>query len=133
MVSRKPDPFFIWSEDSMKQRMKCLYLAVCLLWICATPGYAADASVFSDVSPKSPFYDAIGWAVRAAELGAGEILLTSMDRDGSKLGFDVELTRRIAEALWTGDRRPGFADFRARMETHRKRLLSQGVNCAPLE
>ena len=48
----------------MKQRMKCLYLAVCLLWICATPGYAADASVFSDVSPKSPFYDAIGWAVQ---------------------------------------------------------------------
>ena len=39
----------------------------------------------------------------------------------------------LAEALWTGDRRPGFADFRARMETHRKRLVSQGVNCAPLE
>jgi hypothetical protein len=39
----------------------------------------------------------------------------------------------LAEALWTGDRRPGFADFRVRMERHRKRLLSQGVNCAPLE
>ena len=37
--------------------------------------------------------------MRAAELGAGEILLTSMDRDGSKLGFDVELTRRIAESV----------------------------------
>ncbi|MGI6220779.1 MAG: imidazole glycerol phosphate synthase subunit HisF [Coriobacteriales bacterium] len=43
--------------------------------------------------------DAIEWAVRAAELGAGEILLTSMDRDGSKLGFDVELTRRISESI----------------------------------
>ena len=37
--------------------------------------------------------DALGWAKRAEELGAGEILLTSMDRDGTKQGFDIELTR----------------------------------------
>ncbi len=43
--------------------------------------------------------DAIAWAERAAELGAGEILLTSMDRDGTKIGFDLELTRAIAEAV----------------------------------
>lgn len=43
--------------------------------------------------------DAVGWAVRAAELGAGEILLTSMDRDGTKEGFDLELTRRVSEAV----------------------------------
>lgn len=41
--------------------------------------------------------DAIFWAKKAAQLGAGEILLTSMDKDGTKSGFDLELTRRISE------------------------------------
>ena len=43
--------------------------------------------------------DAIEWAVKVTELGAGEILLTSMDRDGTKIGYDLELTRRISEAV----------------------------------
>ena len=43
--------------------------------------------------------DAIEWAVRIASLGAGEILLTSMDRDGTRAGFDLELTRAVADAV----------------------------------
>ena len=43
--------------------------------------------------------DAVEWAVRVNELGAGEILLTSMDRDGTKDGYDTELTRAISEAV----------------------------------
>jgi cyclase len=43
--------------------------------------------------------DAIEWACRVAELGAGEILLTSMDRDGTKQGFDLELTRAVSDAV----------------------------------
>ncbi len=43
--------------------------------------------------------EVIGWARRMVELGAGEILLTSMDRDGTKSGFDVELTRAVADAI----------------------------------
>jgi imidazole glycerol-phosphate synthase subunit HisF len=43
--------------------------------------------------------DAIDWARRVAALGAGEILLTSMDRDGTKRGFDLELTRAVADAV----------------------------------
>ncbi len=43
--------------------------------------------------------DAVAWAQDAARLGAGEILLTSMDRDGTKEGFDLELTRRVADAV----------------------------------
>jgi cyclase len=43
--------------------------------------------------------DAIEWARRAAQLGAGEILLTSMDRDGTRQGFDLELTRAVADAV----------------------------------
>ncbi|MER3456606.1 MAG: imidazole glycerol phosphate synthase subunit HisF [candidate division GAL15 bacterium] len=43
--------------------------------------------------------DAVAWAEQAAELGAGEILLTSMDRDGTTEGFDVELTRAVSRAV----------------------------------
>ena len=43
--------------------------------------------------------DSIRFAQKMEELGAGEILLTSMDRDGTKIGFDIELTRRISEAV----------------------------------
>ncbi len=43
--------------------------------------------------------DAIQWARRVAELGAGEILLTSMDRDGTRQGFDLELTRAVVDAV----------------------------------
>lgn len=43
--------------------------------------------------------DAVLWAKKAALLGAGEILLTSMDRDGTKEGFDLELTRKISETV----------------------------------
>lgn len=43
--------------------------------------------------------DAVAWAARMAELGAGEILLTSMDRDGTRNGFDLELTRAVVDAV----------------------------------
>ena len=43
--------------------------------------------------------DAVEWIERAAALGAGEVLLTSMDRDGTKAGYDLELTRAAAEAV----------------------------------
>lgn len=43
--------------------------------------------------------DAVEWAARAEQLGAGEILLTSMDCDGTKAGYDLELTRTVAEAV----------------------------------
>lgn len=43
--------------------------------------------------------DAVGWAAKGVALGAGEILLTSMDRDGTKDGYDLQLTRAVAEAV----------------------------------
>lgn len=43
--------------------------------------------------------DALEWAVRAVELGAGEILLTSMDADGAQAGYDIGLTKKVAEAV----------------------------------
>lgn len=43
--------------------------------------------------------DAVEWAIRCAELGAGELLVTGMDADGTQEGYDIELTRRISEAV----------------------------------
>ena len=43
--------------------------------------------------------DALAWAVRAAGLGAGELLVTSMDRDGTRDGYDLELTRKVVDAV----------------------------------
>ncbi len=48
---------------------------------------------------KMKHIDAVKWARKAEELGAGEILLTSMDRDGTKDGYDLELTRAVSEAV----------------------------------
>ena len=53
--------------------------------------------VYIDGGRTNTGMDAVEWSVRAAGLGAGEILLTSMDRDGTKDGFDIELTRAVAE------------------------------------
>jgi cyclase len=54
--------------------------------------------VFTHGGRRSTGLDAIAWARRMAEAGAGEILLTSMDRDGTRSGFDLELTRAVSEA-----------------------------------
>ncbi len=55
--------------------------------------------VFTHGGRKPTGLDAIAHAVKLVEYGAGEILLTSMDRDGTKLGYDIALTRAIAEAV----------------------------------
>ena len=54
--------------------------------------------VFTHGGSKATGKDAVAWAREAATLGAGEILLTSMDRDGTRDGYDVELTRAVAAA-----------------------------------
>ncbi len=55
--------------------------------------------VFTHGGRTATGIEAIGWAQRMAELGAGEILLTSMDRDGTKSGFDIALTRAVADGV----------------------------------
>jgi imidazole glycerol-phosphate synthase subunit HisF len=55
--------------------------------------------VFTHGGRKDTGLDAVAWAQRVTLLGAGEILLTSMDRDGTKIGFDLELTRAVADAV----------------------------------
>jgi cyclase len=55
--------------------------------------------VYTHGGRKNVHLDAVDWARRMAEMGAGEILLTSMDRDGTKIGFDLELTRAVCDAV----------------------------------
>ena len=55
--------------------------------------------IYTHGGRKPAGIDAVEWAVKMAEYGAGEILLTSMDRDGTKQGFDLDLTRTVADAV----------------------------------
>jgi imidazole glycerol-phosphate synthase subunit HisF len=55
--------------------------------------------VFTHGGRRAVGIDALEWAVRAQDLGAGEILLTSMDRDGTRDGYDIELTRAVSDSV----------------------------------
>jgi cyclase len=55
--------------------------------------------VYTHGGRRNAGIDAVEWAQRMAEYGAGEILLTSMDRDGTRIGFDLELTRAVCDAV----------------------------------
>lgn len=70
---------------------------VCAIDAKRTPSGGFEVYLHGGRTPTG--IDAIEWAERATALGAGEILLTSMDRDGTREGFDVELTRRVADAV----------------------------------
>jgi cyclase len=72
--------------------------------------------------------DAVEWAMRAQELGAGEILLTSMDRDGTRNGYDIELTRAVSRAV----RIPVIASGGAGKVEHFYKALTDGGASAVL-
>ena len=72
--------------------------------------------------------DAVEWAARAVELGAGEILLTSMDRDGTKAGYDTELTAAVADAVSV----PVIASGGAGVKEHFYEALTRGKADAAL-
>jgi cyclase len=63
------------------------------------PGEAPAWEIFTHGGRNRSGLDAVAYAREVAELGAGEILLTSMDRDGTRAGFDIPLTRAISDAV----------------------------------
>jgi imidazole glycerol-phosphate synthase subunit HisF len=79
-------------------------------------------TVFTRGGRDDEHMDAVAWARRGAELGAGEILLTSMDTDGAQTGFDCELTRAISEAVSI----PVIASGGGGTPEHFARVLSEG-------
>jgi cyclase len=72
---------------------QCICIAIDAKWSVSGP------EVYTYGGRKPTGVEAIGWAKKVEELGAGEILLTSMDRDGTKIGYDIPLTRAISEAV----------------------------------
>lgn len=84
--------------------------------------------VYTHGGRRNAGLDAVEWAVRAEQLGAGEILLTSMDRDGTRDGYDVELTRAVSSAV----RIPVIASGGAGRLEHFYEALAEGDASAVL-
>jgi cyclase len=82
------------AESSGKVGSQCIVVA-----IDAKQTAPGKWEVFTHGGRNTTHIDAIDWAKKVESLGAGEILLTSMDRDGTKNGFDLALTRQVSEAV----------------------------------
>ncbi len=82
------------TDAAMKFGSQCVVLAVD-----AKKNAQGRYDVYLNGGRVKTELDALEWVVKAERLGAGEILLTSMDRDGTKEGYDLELTRQVAEAV----------------------------------
>jgi cyclase len=89
------DPKLI-QKGAKKFGSQCIVLAIDAK---SNPKMPNGFEVYTYGGRKPTGIDAIEWAKEAQELGAGEILLTSMDRDGTKKGFDLNLTRSVSEAV----------------------------------
>jgi cyclase len=87
------DPDLV-SDASAKYGSQCIVVA-----IDAKQTQAGLWEVFTHGGRKNTGINAVSWAIEVAKRGAGEILLTSMDRDGTKNGFDLELTRAVSDAV----------------------------------
>ena len=91
------NPDFV-REASRKFGSQCIVVAIDAKRVPTDDG-TTRFEVFTHGGRRETGIEAIGWAQKMETLGAGEILLTSMDRDGTKVGFDIELTRAIADAV----------------------------------
>ncbi len=78
---------------------QCVVVAIDAKQASTPPGAPPRWEIFTHGGRRPTGIDAVDYAREVAALGAGEILLTSMDRDGSKLGFDIALTRAVADAV----------------------------------
>lgn len=86
------------ADASGKVGSQCIVVAIDAKRI-STEGEPARWEVFTHGGRKPTGLDAVAWARQVQALGAGEILLTSMDRDGTKIGFDIPLTRAVSDAI----------------------------------
>lgn len=91
------DPDFVRAAAE-KFGTQCIVVAIDAKAV-ESEGEAGNWEVFTHGGRNQTGLDAVAWAQQMEDYGAGEILLTSMDRDGTKSGFDVALTRAIADAI----------------------------------
>jgi cyclase len=92
---RNPD--FV-KEAADKYGAQCVVVAIDAK-LASAPGETPKWEVYLNGGRLPTGTDAVEWAAQAAELGAGEILLTSMDGDGTQAGYDIPLTRAVADAV----------------------------------
>ena len=86
-------------DASDKYGSQCIVVAIDAKRVAGSPDDAPRWEVFTHGGRKGTGIDSIEWARQMDALGAGEILLTSMDRDGMQCGFDLALTRAVADAV----------------------------------
>jgi cyclase len=86
------------AEGADKFGAQCIVVAIDAKKV-SRPGEAPRWEIFTHGGRNPTGLDAVAYAEEVVALGAGEILLTSMDRDGTKAGFDIELTRAVADAV----------------------------------
>ena len=86
------------SDIAEKMGSQCIVASVDARRV-SKPGEAARWEIFTHGGRKATGIDAVEHAIRLARLGAGELLVTSMDGDGTQAGYDLELTRTIADAV----------------------------------
>ena len=91
------NPDFV-REAASRFGSQCIVVAIDAKRVAAEGG-TSRWEIFTHGGRKPTGIDAVEWAIRMTQYGAGEILLTSMDRDGTRQGFDLELTATISEAV----------------------------------
>jgi imidazole glycerol-phosphate synthase subunit HisF len=110
------------TEGAMRFGSQCIVVAIDPKWV------NGRWEVHIDGGRVPTGLDAIEWARKVEELGAGEILLTCMDRDGTKAGYHVELTRTIADSVSI----PVIASGGAGTREHFRDVLTEGKAAAAL-
>ena len=93
----RDSPDFV-REASDKVGSQCIVVAIDAKRV-SLPGEALRWEIFTHGGRKPTGLDAINWAQKMVAYGAGELLVTSMDRDGTRIGFDLELMRTISAAV----------------------------------
>ena len=91
------NPDFV-REASAKVGSQCIVVAIDAKRV-SQPGEPLRWEIFTHGGRKPTDLDAIEWATKMVAYGAGELLVTSMDRDGTRIGFDLELMRTISDAV----------------------------------
>ena len=86
------------ADSANKYGSQCIVVAIDAKRV-SVEGEAPRWEIFTHGGRTPTGIDAIEWAIKMNQLGAGEILLTSMDRDGTRSGFDLQLTRAVSDAV----------------------------------